>query len=76
MSRPKKERKQLLIVEDDPGLQKQLKWCFSDYDVFVANDREGALDELRQHKPPVVTLDLGLPPDSVGGSFRSASCRH
>ena len=27
------------IVEDDPGLQSQLKWCFEDYEVVVAGDR-------------------------------------
>ncbi|MGB5397283.1 MAG: response regulator, partial [Gammaproteobacteria bacterium] len=52
----------LLVVEDDPGLQSQIKWCFEHYDVILANDRESALEQVRKHKPPVVTLDLGLPP--------------
>ena len=39
----------LLIIEDDPGLQKQLKWSFDDYDVVVAGDREAALAQLRRH---------------------------
>ena len=56
----------LLIVEDDPGLQSQLKWCFDGFTVVVAGDRETALAQLRLHQPPVVTLDLGLPPDASG----------
>ena len=56
----------LLIVEDDPGLQSQLKWSFEDFDVSVAEDRNGALAQLRRLEPPVVTLDLGLPPDPGG----------
>jgi two-component system NtrC family response regulator len=58
----------LLIVEDDPGLQKQLKWSFSDYELAIAGDREQALNELRRLDPPVATLDLGLPPDPTNAS--------
>ncbi|MDJ0738874.1 MAG: PEP-CTERM-box response regulator transcription factor [Gammaproteobacteria bacterium] len=58
----------LLVVEDDPGLQSQLKWSFEDFDVAVAEDRGGALANLRRLEPPVVTLDLGLPPDPGGVS--------
>jgi len=54
----------LLIVEDDPGLQSQIKWCFEDYDVVLAEDRVSAIAQLRKHKPSVVTLDLGLPPET------------
>ena len=52
----------LLIVEDDPGLQKQLKWSFGQYEVFTADDAESALSLVRRHNPPVITMDLGLPP--------------
>ena len=58
----------LLIVEDDPGLQAQLKWAYEDFDVIVAGDRAAALAALRSEEPPVVTLDLGLPPDPDGTS--------
>ena len=27
----------LLVVEDDPGLQSQIRWCFENYDVLLAN---------------------------------------
>jgi len=52
----------LLVVEDDLGLQSQIKWCFENYDVCLANDRKSALEQVRIHQPAVVTLDLGLPP--------------
>ena len=60
------DKPKLLIVEDDPGLQKQLKWCFDDYEVIAATDRAGALAALRRHEPAVVLQDLGLPPDAEG----------
>src|SRR3569832_2985172 len=56
----------LLIVEDDPGLQSQLRWSFEGFDVEVAGDRASALAQLKRHQPPVVTLDLGLPPVAFG----------
>ena len=58
----------LLIVEDDEGLQRQLRWAYDDYDVIVASDRSAAVDLVRAQEPPVVTLDLGLPPDPNGVS--------
>jgi two-component system NtrC family response regulator len=61
-------KKKLLVVEDDPGLQKQLRWGFDSFDVIVAGERETALAQLRRHQPAVVTLDLGLPPDPDGAS--------
>ncbi len=56
----------LLVVEDDPGLQDQLRWCFDHYEVIVAGDRASAMEQMRRHHPPVVTVDLGLPPDANG----------
>ncbi len=56
----------LLIVEDDEGLQRQLKWAYDGYRVVVAGDRKSAIEALRLHEPSVVTLDLGLPPDPDG----------
>ncbi len=62
--RPKK----LLVVEDDPGLQSQLRWSFEGFNVEVAADRTTALAQLRRFEPSIVTLDLGLPPDPGGTS--------
>ncbi len=56
----------LLVVEDDEGLQRQLKWAYEGYRVVAATNRAQAIDLLRLHEPAVVTLDLGLPPDPDG----------
>ena len=58
----------LLIVEDDEGLQRQLKWAYEGYRVVPATSRAQAIELLRLHEPAVVTLDLGLPPDPDGTS--------
>ena len=58
----------LLIVEDDPGLQKQMRWSFDAYEVVTASDREAALNAVRRHEPAVMTMDLGLPPDPDGAT--------
>ena len=65
----------LLIVEDDPALQKQMRWAFDGFETVVASDRESAIAQLRRHEPPVVTMDLGLPPapDDVTEGFQLLS---
>jgi two-component system, NtrC family, response regulator len=62
------EKPSLLIVEDDLGLQRQLKWCFDDYEVLMAASRAEALTLARRFEPAVVLQDLGLPPDAEGVS--------
>ena len=58
----------LLVIEDDEGLQAQLKWAYDDFNVVIAGDRDSAIAALRSEAPAVVTLDLGLPPDPDGTS--------
>ncbi len=70
MSRPGRK---LLVVEDDLGLQSQLRWCFEQYEVLAAVDRPSALAQMRRYEPPVVLQDLGLPPDPAGVSEGLAS---
>ena len=62
----------VLIVEDDPALQKQIKWSLDRFESVMAEDRESAMVQLRRCAPAVVTMDLGLPPDadSVSEGFR------
>jgi two-component system NtrC family response regulator len=53
----------LLIVDDDEEIRTQMKWGLAqDYEIFLAEDRPAALEILSEHRPPVVLLDLGLPP--------------
>jgi two-component system NtrC family response regulator len=57
-------RPKLLIIDDEEAIRTQMKWGFaSDYEVFLAGDRKGALEIIEREMPAVVTLDLGLPPD-------------
>jgi two-component system NtrC family response regulator len=58
--------KKILVIEDDPGLRSQIKWCFEEYEVLQAEDMETTARQLEEHQPAVVTLDLGLPPDPGG----------
>jgi two-component system, NtrC family, response regulator len=60
--------RRLLIIEDDPGLASQMRWCFEDLEVFLAANARDAQAILRKEEPQVVTLDLGLPPDPGGTS--------
>ena len=65
------KQRTLLVVEDDPALQKQMRWAFGDFETLLAADRESAIAQLRRYEPAVVTMDLGLPPepDGVGEGF-------
>ncbi len=69
------ERPTLLMVEDDPGLQKQMRWSFDRFNVVFADTCESAIAQLRRFEPAVVTLDLGLPPDpdTPNEGFRTLS---
>ena len=62
----------LLVVEDDAALRKQICWAFEGYETLPASDGESALAQVRRRAPPVVTMDLGLPPEpnSVSEGFR------
>jgi two-component system NtrC family response regulator len=62
------DKPRLLIIEDDEGLQAQLKWAYEDFAVTIVGDRDSAIAALRSEEPDVVTLDLGLPPDPDGTS--------
>jgi two-component system NtrC family response regulator len=65
--------RKLLIVEDDPDTQSQLGSCFNDYDVVAAEDRVGAINELRRHEPPVVLHDVDVPHDASAVDERLAT---
>ncbi|VAW71911.1 hypothetical protein MNBD_GAMMA10-828 [hydrothermal vent metagenome] len=56
----------LLVIDDDPGIRTQLKWGLDAYDVIMAESRPDAIEQINMYHPPLVTLDLGLPPDALG----------
>ncbi|KFZ44467.1 Fis family transcriptional regulator [Smithella sp. D17] len=59
----------LLLVDDDAEIRDQMKWALaSEYQVLEAWDRRTALVHVRQRTPPLLLLDLGLPPDTDGAS--------
>ena len=60
--------KSLLIVDDDSGLLRQLRWAFSEHKVYPAASRNEAIEIVRAAPVPVAILDLGLPPDPDGAS--------
>ena len=62
----KDSKRKLLVVEDDKGLQSQLRWAFDDFEVTIAGDRAEAIRQVHRIEPNVVLLDLGLPPDPGG----------
>ncbi len=60
-------KQKLLIVDDDESILKQLKWAFNDeYTLFFASNRERALELLKEERPDLVALDLGLSPHMSG----------
>ncbi|MCE3251773.1 MAG: prsR [Cellvibrio sp.] len=66
MSKSTASKPILLIIEDDAGLQSQLRWHFDQYETIVADNRQDAIAALRLHEASVIIQDLGLPPDEDG----------
>jgi two-component system NtrC family response regulator len=62
------ERTKLLIVEDEETIRGQMRWAFAEvYEVLLARDRKSALEKVRTDRPPIILLDLGLPPSPRRG---------
>ncbi|MGA2782243.1 MAG: PEP-CTERM-box response regulator transcription factor [Smithella sp.] len=61
------QKQKLLLIDDDEDLRTQMKWALTaDYDVYLAEDRQSAVDIINKEQPAVITLDLGLPPNPAG----------
>ena len=61
------DKPKLLIVDDVEDIRTQMKWALSeDYEVYEAEDRPSAMLLFEEHGMPLVTLDLGLPPEANG----------
>ncbi len=56
----------VLVLEDDEGLQAQYRWLLSDYQVLSARTRAEANEIARAQRPALAVVDLGLPPDADG----------
>jgi len=55
------QKPRLLIVDDDEGVLKQLKWSLKDeYDVLIASTKEEALSLAKTQSPELITLDVNL----------------
>ena len=62
------QKVKILFVDDDQGLNRQLRWAFSEFETRGAHDRENAVKVAGEFNPQIVVLDLGLPPDAQGAS--------
>ncbi len=59
----------ILLIEDDTGLQSQMRWALAPIETNIAGSRLEALRLFRDQGPyDIVVLDLGLPPDADGAS--------
>jgi len=58
---------QILLVEDDDGLRRQMQWALEPYEVTPASNAPEAFRQFGGGVP-IVILDLGLPPDRDGAS--------
>ncbi len=57
------EKSAVLIVEDDPDILEQMRWGLrANHLIHEAKDRRTAVALMRREVPPLVLLDLGLPP--------------
>lgn len=57
----------LLVVDDNEEIRKQLKWGLGkEYSLVQGGDGKEGLELFKEHRPKVVTLDLGLPPHPDG----------
>ncbi|MBL8705759.1 MAG: PEP-CTERM-box response regulator transcription factor [Rhodospirillales bacterium] len=62
------QKVKILFVDDDQGLNRQLRWAFSEFETRGAHDRPTAVKIAAEFNPQIVVLDLGLPPDAQGAS--------
>lgn len=63
------EKPKILVIDDDESIRTQMKWgLIQDYDIYLAMDAASAMELVKTERPPLVALDLGLPPDPGGTS--------
>src|SRR5258708_18306457 len=64
----KAKGKRILVVDDEPPIQRMLRRSLTanGYDVLVAEDGRQAIDIMHMHQPDLVLLDLCLPGELNG----------
>src|SRR5258708_6869429 len=64
----KSKRKCILVVDDEPPIQRILRrnLNMSGYDVLIAEDGREAVEMVRMHQPDLILLDLWLPGEIDG----------
>lgn len=64
----KTRRKCILVVDDEPPIQRILRrnLSMSGYDVLIAEDGKEAVEMVRMHQPDLILLDLWLPGEIDG----------
>ncbi len=64
----KMKGKRILVVDDEPPIQRILKrnLTMSGYDVLVADNGKQAIEVIQQHQPDLILLDLYLPGEMDG----------
>ncbi|CAG1066074.1 Regulatory protein AtoC [uncultured bacterium] len=63
------EKHKLLVIEDDDTLRAQMQWALAEeYEVLPADGPEAAIQALLAAQPHLVTLDLGLAPNTSDSS--------
>jgi two-component system, OmpR family, KDP operon response regulator KdpE len=64
----KARAKCILVVDDEPPIQRMLRrnLSVSGYDVLIAGTGEDAIEMVQQHKPDLILLDLCLPGEVDG----------
>src|SRR5579884_4024448 len=64
----KNRGKRILVVDDDPPIQRALRrnLLVSGYEVLVADNGKEAVEIAREHQPDLILLDLWLPGEVDG----------
>ncbi len=69
-------KEKILIAEDDSDIRAKMKFhLLPDFSIIEASDRISAIQLFDRHRPWVVILNLGLPPDENGTS-EGFACLH
>src|SRR5688572_13159369 len=66
-----KQRKKLLIIENDRALRRELETMFADLEVTASDESDQVLALVRRVEPDVVVFDIGSPRDGTAVAIQS-----